>query len=129
MPPNTWLVVNCTPNLPFCGEGTTNIRIPVYDMDDPRDQESMLSYWTDTDLFEVIMNHQMQGHDILVHCQMGRQRSAATIAAYLMKGGESLDGAIARIRSKKREAFFPSVTFMKSLVSFDEYLRAKQPTS
>lgn len=123
LPPSTWLVVNCTNNLPFCGEGMTKVRIPVNDMDDPRDHAEMLRHWTDTDLFESILNHQLQGHDVLVHCQMGRQRSAATIAAYLMTGGKSVDEAIAHIKSKKRDAFFPSVNFMPSLLSFDNHLR------
>jgi hypothetical protein len=31
------------------------------------------------------------------------------------------------IKSKKKEAFFPSVNFMQALLSFDNHLRAKYP--
>ena len=58
----------------------------------------------------------MEKTPVVVHCQAGRQRSAAVIAGYLMKyHGYSLENVIEFIRSKKREAFFPEVNFLDTL--------------
>lgn len=116
--PNVRLVVNCTRNVPFFGENTTNIRIPVDDLDDEAEQASILSHWT-PGTFASMLNTIMQGHDVLVHCQMGRQRSAATMAAFLMTGGKSKTEAMDLIRSKKREAFFPRANFEQALIKFE----------
>jgi len=120
--PHTSLVINCTHNIPFFGENTTNIRIPVDDLDDKYEQAIMLKHWTDTDLFKDTLNHIMQGRDVLVHCQMGRQRSAATVAAFLMTSGMSVHDAISHIKSKKRDAFFPDVNFEKALINYSSHL-------
>jgi len=120
--PCTSIVVNCTPNIPFFGEQTTNIRIPVIDLDDSIEQETMLKHWTSTDLFKDMLNHIMQDRDVLVHCQMGRQRSAATVAAFLMTTGMPMDAAIAFIKTKKRDAFFPEVNFKSALTQFSRMI-------
>lgn len=118
---NTKLVVNCTKNIPFYSSDTINIRIPIDDT--PDDADKLLDVWTQTDLFGNILNHIMQSHDVLVHCQMGRQRSASTIAAFLMKMLRlSKVEAIQLIKSKSREAFFPEPTFDDILTSFENIL-------
>jgi hypothetical protein len=114
------LVVNCTKNLPFYSPDTQQIRIAVDDS--PDDGDAIIRYWKDPALFETITNHIMQGHDVLVHCQMGRQRSASTIAALLIKTcGWSLRDTIAFIKTKKRDAFFPDVNFMAALTQFTSF--------
>jgi len=112
------LVVNCTKNLVgFYSKDRQQIRIAVDDI--PDDNDAIIRYWKDPALFESITNHIMQGHDVLVHCQMGRQRSAATIAAWLVKSyGWSLQDTIDFIKTKKRDAFFPDVNFMTALEQF-----------
>lgn len=111
------LVVNCTKNLPFFSPDTQQIRIAVDDI--PDDNDAIIRYWRDPALFDSITNHLTQGHDVLVHCQMGRQRSASTIAALLVKTfGWSLRDTIALIKTKKRDAFFPDVNFMAALEQF-----------
>ena len=58
---------------------------------------------------------------MLVHCQMGRQRSAATVAAFIMWALKwPLDRAVEHIRSKKREAFFPEINFIDPLRRFEQ---------
>lgn len=89
--PSTKIVVNCTWNIPFFGEDIAKFRIGVDDSDRPIDQDIMLKHWTETAIFEDMLNIMMQGYDVLVHCQMGRQRSAATMAAFLMTGGMSME--------------------------------------
>jgi hypothetical protein len=115
---NTKLIINCTKNIPFFSYDSTNIRIPIDDT--PDDSDVLLNVWKETDLFDNIKNHIIQSHDVLVHCQMGRQRSAATIVAFLIKTLRlSKTDAILLIKSKKKEAFFPEVTFDEILTSFE----------
>lgn len=112
---NTRCVVNCTKNLPFYSTDVQQIRIPI---DDDGNETRLLSlYWT-PELFASIVNHIMQGHDVLIHCQMGRQRSAATVAAFIMSTMYwPLDKTIEHIKNVKRDAFFPTVNFINSLNS------------
>lgn len=119
---NTKCIVNCTKDIPFFAEEVTKIRIAVDDIED--DNLLMFQEWRDTDTFEVIINHIMQEHDVLVHCQMGRQRSAATIAAFLIKYlNFTKEQAIEYIKNKKRDAFFPSVNFNQALSIYEAYLK------
>lgn len=124
VPFETKLVVNCTQNIHFFSKDSTNIRIDVDDT--PDDTDIMFSAWTKTDLFESILHHILQQHDVLVHCQMGRQRSAATIAAFLMWNKlHTKESAIQFIKGKKREAFFPDINFDKALTLFAQELDCK----
>lgn len=54
--------------------------------------------------------------DVVVHCFAGQQRSAAVVAAYLMKiQGFTPEQAVEFIKSKKPDAFLGGVHFMDSL--------------
>ena len=113
-----YCVVNCTRiDVGFAEALPKNIarvRLPVDD-DENRDH--------DFDLFIAlpyavnrIWVHICLGHGVLVHCAMGRQRSACTVAAYLIwKHGMTVEEAIKFVRSKKRDAFFPHVNFIRTL--------------
>ena len=114
---DTKLVVNCTHDLPFSTEDVTQIRIPVNDINDDREFAIMLNHWN-SGLFLCIRDHITRGQDVLVHCHMGRQRSAATVAAFLMNNGNTKDDAINYIKSKKRDAFFPNANFDGALNMF-----------
>ena len=121
---NTRLIVNCTKNLLFyCDTSTTTcIRIPVNDTEDLSEQDMMLKYWTKTDIFSRILDTITQDHIVLIHCQMGRQRSAATVAAFLMTSGMTKDEAISFIKSKKPDVFFGAVNFDNALNRFGKSL-------
>jgi hypothetical protein len=122
---NTRLIVNCTKNLPFyCDTSTTAcIRIPVNDTEDFSEQDTMFHYWTQTDTFSRILDTITQeGHGILIHCQMGRQRSAATVAAFLMTNGMTKNEAIAFVKSKKTDAFFGAINFDNASSRFGKSL-------
>lgn len=112
---NTKFIVNCTKDCPFyVVDGTISLhRIPV---DDDGSETHIISHYWTNELFDNITNHILQGHDVLVHCHMGRQRSAATVAAYIMKVLKwSMVDTIKHIKSIKRDAFFPDVNFQDAL--------------
>jgi protein-tyrosine phosphatase len=53
-----------------------------------------------------------KGMPVLVHCHAGRQRSAAVIAAYIMKfEGLSLDATLQHMKSRKRDVFSQKLIF------------------
>ncbi len=108
----TPLVINCTKNLDFLCLDTQ--RIPI---NDHREQEDTLFLnGVIKEITDMIHNNLTEKTHVVVHCQAGRQRSAAVIAGYLMKyHGYSLENVIEFIRSKKREAFFPEVNFLDTL--------------
>ena len=119
VPASTSLVINCTNHIPFFSDHSTNIRIPVEDNEDPKQQSIIVKYWTD-ELMDTILNHILQSRDVLIHCQMGRQRSAATVAAFFMTTGMSKEDSIHKIRLKHKEAFFPDINFDEALDKYSE---------
>lgn len=125
VPAGATLVVNCTRDVPFSHDSpAARIRVPVDDLGDPAEQATLVEHWVRTGVVAAISTHLEQGHAVLVHCKMGRQRSAATVAAFLMATqGMSKDGAIAYIKSKKRDAFFPNVNFDGALARHSDALR------
>ena len=53
-----------------------------------------------------------KGHNILVHCHKGKQRSANVVAAYLMKYSRiNYTAAMKYIQSKRPECFTPYNNF------------------
>lgn len=120
MPANTAMVVNCTTNLPFRddADGTqVHWRIPIEDDGDPAQQALALQHWTPALMF-AIQSNLNAGRPVLVHCMAGRQRSAATVAAFFIHNGMTPTAAVNLIQSKRREAFFPSVHFADALNAY-----------
>lgn len=112
------LVVNCSRNIP----AYTNIRtyrVPVDD--DPEENPTIIKHWPVTSVaIDDVLAH---GGAVLVHCRAGMQRSAATVAAYLMwKYGMSAKAAMKRINDLKRETFYPRPTFLKALQKWEKHL-------
>lgn len=65
-----------------------------------------------------------RGYPVIVHCHAGRQRSAAVIAAYIMKyEGLSLAATIQYMKTKKPDVFFRNVNFLPVLQQFEASLR------
>lgn len=115
------LVVNCTQEVPFSDgipEGS-RFRVAVLDIEDRRDHDEMLRQFP-------LVNARVRAcladsRPVLVHCVAGRQRSAAVVAAFLMsRDGLDPSAAIARVKSVRREAFWPYANFMPSLVAYHE---------
>ena len=105
-------IINCTHNVPFAinlNETTQiQVRIQILDLPEYNDVmfETFKTYIAFIDL-QLSLNK-----TVFVHCVMGRQRSAAIIAAYLIyKFKLTKDEAIIYIKSKKTDAFQDHVTF------------------
>lgn len=108
-------VINCTKDLPMVqtkGGGTR-----LYVDDHPSSEQTMSSSLNL--MVSYIHDHVSQGKDVVVHCFAGQQRSAAVVAAYLMKHkGMTKEQAIKFIKTKKPDAFLGGVHFMDSLNKF-----------
>jgi len=107
-------VVNCSKDLPFVSD--YGVRIPI---DDDLSDEAMHGLLTSLpSVLESIDGVLKNDGKVVVHCRAGQQRSAAVMAAYLMRKGMSLDHAIKYIKMKKKDAFLHSVNFMPALKIF-----------
>src|SRR5690242_12279911 len=113
-------VLNVTPNLPnsFCSdERIEYLRVPVYDTHGKRDLNRMYQYLPVITEF-MYKTSVMERKNLLVHCALGRQRSCAAIAAYLIKFYKMTPiKAMDFIISKKPDSFHwgKSANFAKSL--------------
>jgi rhodanese-related sulfurtransferase len=112
-------VFNCTKDIPFYPNVTKKFRIPV---DDNLKEEEIrnLELWSYEIVFKMLQEYKT-GQTILVHCAAGMQRSAASVAMFLivlknMKPSE----AIAYIRSKRPIAFRPAANFKPAIDGFYE---------
>lgn len=119
---NINVVFNCTKNLVFSPPPPTRrcYRIPIDDNLEAIEIDN-LSKWAPEAILLLVKEY-YSGANILVHCAAGMQRSAATVAMFLIATeGMTPDQAIADIKSRRRIAFFPSANFRKSIESFYKF--------
>ena len=112
------VVFNCTKNLPFSNQAATQYRVPL---DDNLEEEEIrnMALWS-AEIAIKIARHYANGERILVHCMAGMQRSAASIAMFLILTNKWRTGqTIEYIRSKRQIAFFPQANFLKSIEYFE----------
>jgi hypothetical protein len=115
-------VFNCSKDIPFLEGIPRQYRVPV---DDSRQEPDIgnLEKWS----FEIVykISHEMrrareEGSAVLVHCAAGMQRSAASVAMYLIATQNmTADEAMRFIRSKREIAFIPEANFEKSIRGFE----------
>jgi len=115
-------VFNCTKDIIFDRSIPRQYRVPV---DDNLKEAEIrnLELWS----YEIVykISHEMrraqtEGTAVLVHCAAGMQRSAASVAMYLIATkGYTTDEAMAFIQSKRSIAFRPSANFEKSIRGFE----------
>lgn len=113
-------VLNCSKDIPNHYSQHKDIeymRIPVDDSLKQKDYDLMFQYMPV--IVEFIHKHAgIANHNILVHCHAGRQRSAISVAAFLVaKCGKTPREACKIVMEKRPEAFH----FGKSL-NFDQAL-------
>lgn len=113
-------VLNCTKDIPnhfACKKDIEYMRIPVDDSLRETDFKKMYEFFPV--IVEFIHKHVvLQKQNILVHCYAGRQRSAISVAAYLVaKMGMTPADACKYIMDKRKEAFHfgLSLNFEESL--------------
>lgn len=116
------VIINCTRNIPFSFTTTQNVRLAVDDADD--EIARLFGMWKRAVPF--IDASVKAGKTVLVHCYAGQQRSAATVAAYLMyKRKLTPKQAIAYCKKRKDDCFWPTAHFRKSLHMWEEHLNHK----
>ena len=116
------LIVNCSKNIHFSNKCKKGIRIPIND--DPIEINALLNYMKNTTILEQIHSSRTNKQPVLVHCFAGMQRSCAVVACYIMKYYKGTPSeAVNFIKSKRKEAFFGGVNFMKTLDMFYQSLQ------
>jgi predicted protein tyrosine phosphatase len=115
---NIVVVFNCTKNLPFSPIIPIKFRIPV---DDNLEEEEIrnMELWSGEIAYKM-MTEYVEGKTILVHCMAGMQRSAASVAFFLISylKMRALD-AMKMIKEKRMIAFYPRANFGRSIDYFD----------
>lgn len=130
-------VFNCTPDLIFRQEAgvTEQYRLSLHD--DKDDIPKMTKRLPAT--VKKLVAARQKGHNILVHCRAGQQRSACLVAGYLLymttiqgKCWITTQDAVNFIKARRKEAFLPQVNFRKSLMAYQRMLKEtyakKKPT-
>ena len=113
------VVFNCTKDLPFKNVAPIQYRIPLDD--NLEDQEIYNAGLWAGEIAYLMTKEYREGKRILVHCMAGRQRSAMSVAVFLiLYKGLTTDEAIQAIRSKRSIAFLPSANFKRSIQVFEK---------
>ena len=115
-------VFNCTKDIIFDRSIPRQYRVPVDD--NLQDAEIRnLELWSYEIVYKIaheMRRAQAEGTSVLVHCAAGMQRSAASVAMYLIATkGMTTDQAMEFIRSKRSIAFRPSANFEKAMRGFE----------
>lgn len=111
-------VFNCTKDLPFVNGPWNKYRVPVDDSLEDEDIRN-LELWSYEITFKIA-RELSQGHRVLVHCYAGMQRSAASVAMFLISQYRcTADQAIEYIQRKRPIAFRPGVNFERSIRGFE----------
>jgi protein-tyrosine phosphatase len=115
-------VFNCTKDIPFESAVRRQYRVPV---DDNLKEEEIrnLELWSYEIVYKIVAEMRRanaEGGAVLVHCAAGMQRSAASVAMYLIATQRmTTDEAMRFIQSKRGIAFRPSANFEKSIRGFE----------
>jgi protein-tyrosine phosphatase len=115
-----YLVVNCTPSLPFAARtGGECVRVAIDDH--PLRNPEMYQVATESPVLEKMHSALTSYKPVLVHCHAGMQRSCAIVAFYLMKYyGLNLSDAMKLIQQNRRVAFYGGATFLPALAAFEK---------
>jgi predicted protein tyrosine phosphatase len=112
------VVFNCTKNLAFSPIIKIKYRVPV---DDNLEEEEIrnMELWSTEIAYKIILEYN-QGRTILVHCMAGMQRSAASIAFFLIAYHKiHANDAMRYIKERRHIAFHPKANFGRAIEVFD----------
>lgn len=120
---NIRAIFNCTKDIPFLNADIPRkYRVPVDDSLQKEDIDKLES-WSYEIVYKIAQEYrrgQAEGSTVLVHCAAGMQRSAASVAMYLIATQNmTTDQAITYIQSKRPIAFRPGANFEKSIRAFE----------
>jgi protein-tyrosine phosphatase len=117
---NITAVLNITPYLHnmFCRfDHIEYLRIPIFDSFEKRDPNKLLEYFPIITEF-IYKNSVLENKNILIHCNLGMQRSTISIAAYLIRYYKMTPTeSIEFIVNRKNNAFHngKNVNFLESI--------------
>jgi rhodanese-related sulfurtransferase len=116
---NITVVFNCTKDLPFHSSIKRRYRVPVDD-NLQADEIRNLELWSYEIVYKIKKEHN-KGRKILVHCYAGMQRSAASVAMYLIATNKmNSDEAITFLKDKRPIVFFPAPNFYDAILGFQK---------
>jgi hypothetical protein len=108
-----YFIVNCSRDLPM--RSPDGVRLAIDDA--PDENSRMLNFFPG--VTRLIRERLWSGDEVIVHCWAGQQRSAAVVAAYLMRyEGISKERAMAHVRRCKSDAFSWGATFDPALTAW-----------
>jgi protein-tyrosine phosphatase len=116
------MIVNCTCDIEFPSNYKGQcIRIPIADTDLESDSLILLAILEHKQVLEKINSFIKNKRPVLVHCLMGKQRSCAVVACYLIKyHNMTPQEAIGYIKLKRPIAFLGNVNFLFAIEKFYE---------
>ena len=118
------LVINCSNHIPFVREKnptTRYVKVPVED--NLRIKEINKLGKLLPNIVAMIHETLAEGKTVLVHCRLGRQRSAAIVAAYLMyRDGMTPSDAMKLVQKIKPDTFQPEPNFVNALQDYQTYI-------
>lgn len=115
---NIQVVFNCSKDIEFHGSVKKRYRVPVDDNLQAAEINNM-TQWSPEIAYKVLREYKA-GHNILIHCAAGMQRSAAVLTIFLITlTGERAPTLMSHIRRKRPIAFVPQANFRKSIEYYD----------
>ena len=109
-----YYIVNCSKDLPMLSP--RGGRVPVDDL--PEENQRMLGFFPSAT--QAIRERLCLGDEVIVHCWAGQQRSAAVVAAYLIRyKNMSKNDAMQFVKRHKSDAFSWGATFDPALTAWE----------
>lgn len=113
------VVVNCTRDINFYATDAVEIRLAVSDNGNPDEKDILYNLIKDDEVFKTIRRALKKKKKVLIHCRAGQQRSAATLACFLifmLKIGElkfRIRDVTELIKQRRPKAFLNGVHFVR----------------
>ena len=111
-------VFNCTKDIPFHETVVRRYRVPVDDNLEDSEIRN-LELWSFELVYKIAL--EKKRGPILIHCAAGIQRSAATVAMFLIASYKwTAEKAMTYIKGKRLIAFTPSANFERAIRGFEQ---------